>query len=143
VSYQLPPICKHAQRLLLDVERAVARFPRAHKYSLGARLREEALQIAAHTIRAARDRQQRQQQLQALDRRVDQIKLLLELAQKLNACSYGQFETLYRTAAEIGQQCGGWLRQHPMGQSPAAQNTARPERAPILSTPAASTEANA
>ena len=63
----------------------------------------------------------------------------LQLGQRLQAYkSFGQFEALTRVARELGKQAGGWNRQqHPKGQNAAA--TRQPQRAQILSTPAAST----
>ena len=42
MSFSLPPIVKAAERLLLEIEQAVRRFPRYHKYTHGTRLREQA-----------------------------------------------------------------------------------------------------
>jgi hypothetical protein len=36
VSFTLPPVVKQAERLLVEIELAVRRFPRYHKYALGA-----------------------------------------------------------------------------------------------------------
>lgn len=40
MSFSLPPIVKAAERLLLEIELAVRRFPRYHKYTHGTHLRE-------------------------------------------------------------------------------------------------------
>lgn len=51
----LPPIARLAQRILADIENAVRRFPRYHKYTVGSDLRAQAMAVARCTHRAWRD----------------------------------------------------------------------------------------
>lgn len=41
MPFELPPIVKQAERLMLEIEIAVRQFPRYHKYAVGAELREQ------------------------------------------------------------------------------------------------------
>jgi len=140
MSVNLPPIVKLAERLMLEVERAVRAFPRYHKYSLGQELRQQCRDVVRLCYRAWRTRDQQNVLLPALVEGVDEIKLSLQLGSQLRAFrSFAEFEALLRVALDLGRQAGGWRRQvvpHPKGQNPEPA-TAR-ERAHTLSTRSAS-----
>lgn len=133
---------RDAKRLMLEIELTVPRLNKAHKYTLGQSLREKALEIAAQSVIAARDKARRQECLTTIDRLVEDMKLYLELGRKLNAYSSGRHDELFLITAGVGRQCGAWLKQHLMGQNPAPRSHVAPERAPILSAGAASSGAN-
>jgi hypothetical protein len=138
MSFTLPPIIALAERLCADIERAVSRFPRAHRYTFGDELRTQARNVMRLVNRAWRDKANQARWLEKLVWAVDNLKMELQIGQRLRAfTSLGQFEALARVAKELGKQTGGWNRQqHPKGQSSAA--TRQPERSQILSTSAAS-----
>ena len=142
MSANLPPIVKLAERLMLEVERAVRAFPRYHKYSLGQELRQQCRDVVRLCYRAWRARDQQQVLLPALVEGVDDIKLSLQLGSQLRAFrSFDQFEALLRVALDLGRQAGGWRRQvlsHPKGQNP--EPVPARERAHTLSTRSASTQ---
>jgi len=139
VSFQLPPIVKLAERLLLEIEQAVRRFARYHKYALGADLRAQAMHVCRLAQRAWRDAKRQAEWLAQLVWAVDDLKLTLQLGSRIKAfASFAQFEMLARLAADLGKQTGGWYKQkHLKGQNADAV-TASPQRAQILSTRAAS-----
>ena len=66
MSANLPPIVKLAERLMLEVERAVRAFPRYHKYSLGQELRQQCRDVVRLCYRAWRARDQQHVLLPAL-----------------------------------------------------------------------------
>ena len=140
---ELPPIAKLSNRLHLDIEQAVRRFVRYHRYAIGADLREQARNVERLVHRAWRDRAHQLHWIEQLVWAIDELKLSLQMGSQLRAfASFGQFEGLVRTAEDLGRQAGGWKRQqqHPKGQNPPPE--ARPERAQTLSTRAASQGAN-
>jgi hypothetical protein len=140
---ELPPIAKLSERLLLDVEQAVRRFVRYHRYALGADLRRQAAEVRRLVDRAWRDKPRQLHWTTELVWAIDELKLSLQLGSQLRAfASFGQFEGLIRTTEDLGRQAGGWKRQqqHPKGQNPPPSSG--PERAQILSTRAASSGAN-
>ena len=47
------PIWRDANRLLVEIERAVRRFPRYHKYALGTDLRRQGMSVCRCIVRAA------------------------------------------------------------------------------------------
>jgi hypothetical protein len=128
VNNAIPPIARKAEQLVFELEHAVRRFPRYHRYTVGAELRTQAMALAVLTHRAWRERSRQAEHVRDLVWGVDALKLRLQLASQLQAfASFRQFEAIYRTAAELGQQAGGWHRKH----SPHGQN------APARSRPAA------
>ena len=133
-----PPIVRLAERLLVEVELAVSKWPRAHRYLSGADLRRAAMRVAKRALRAWRARDDKAAQVARLADAVDELKISLQVGMRLKAFrSFGQFEALARLSADVGRQVGGWLRQlqHPNGQNRGAQ--APSERAKTLSTHAA------
>src|SRR6185437_6638431 len=103
MSFSLPPIVKLAERLLVDIEQAVRRFARFHKYSFGADLRAQAMKVARLAHRAWRDRARQAEWVGQLVWAVDDLKLSMQLGSR---------------AADLGRQTGGWHRQlHPNVQN--------------------------
>jgi hypothetical protein len=125
MNFQLPPIARVAERLLLEIEQAVRAFPRYHRYTVGAELRTEAMALAVLTHRAWRDRANQVAHVRQLVWAIDAFKLRLQLASQVRAfASFAQFEQIYRTTRELGQQAGGWRKQ----QSPVGQNAPARQR---------------
>jgi hypothetical protein len=142
--FQLPPIVKAAERLLVDIENAVRRFPRYHRYQIGADLRTQAMQAYRVANRAWRDRAHQRRWVEQLVWAIDELKQYLQTAKLLHAfTSFAQFEELARQAHGLGAQAGGWRRQftNPQAQSAPGSN-AVVQRGKKLSTCAASTGAN-
>lgn len=138
MSFSLPPIVKAAERLLLEIEQAVRRFPRYHKYTHGTRLREQAMSIARLAHRAWRDQAQRGMWTAKLIWAVDDLKLSLQLGKQIEAfASFAQFDMLARLCSDLGKQCGGWRKQQHRDSQNAAGQRSQSQRAEILSSRAA------
>ena len=138
MSFQLPPIAKTAERLLLEIEQAVAGFPRRYRYTVGAELRQQAMGVTVLVHRAWRDQRNRLALIERVKWEVDTLKIRMQLCCRLRAfASFAQFEALARVARELGKQAGGWHRQqsgtHPTGQN-AQGRQAHAQRAEKLST---------
>lgn len=134
MSYTLPPIVKAAERLMLEIEQAVRRFPRYHKYTHGTRLREQAMAIAQLAHRAWRDQQHRATWTTKLIWAVDDLKLSLQLGKQIEAfASFAQFDMLARLCSDLGKQCGGWRKQQHRDSQNAVAGSPPPQRAEILS----------
>lgn len=107
-----PPIARLSHRILGDVETAVRRFPRFHKYSVGADLRAHAMQVARCIHKAWRDAEQRLPRVMEVCSAVDDLKISMQLAKQVRAFgSFAEFEALALLVNEIGQQSGGWLKK--------------------------------
>jgi hypothetical protein len=142
MPFELPPIVKQAERLMLEIEIAVRNFPRYHKYAVGAELREQARLVVRLTHRAWRDRARQADWLSRLAFGVDDLKLSLQLAKQVQAFkSFAQFEMIARIAAELGRQCGGWIKQQHSKRQNGRGSDARAQRPQILSSRDASPEA--
>jgi hypothetical protein len=131
---QAPPIARLSHRILADVENAVRRFPRFHKYSIGADLRAHAMQIARCIHKAWRDPEHRLDRVAELCSAVDDLKISMQLGKAVKAFgSFAEFEALAKLVNELGQQSGGWLKSlQSKGQNVESRET--PQRAQILST---------
>lgn len=141
MAFELPPIVKLAERLLLEIERAVRRFPRYHKYAHGTDLRQQAMKVAKLAHRAWRDRQRRSDWTSRLNFAIDDLKLSLQLCKQVEAfVSFEQFEAIARVAADLGKQCGGWQKQQQSKGQNASARDARAQRPKTLSTRTASHE---
>ena len=109
--YDHLPIWATALGLAVRMERAVARFPRAHRYALGSDLRSAARQVCRAIVAANAARDERPQRVEALAWRIDDLRLLIQLGKELRVfASFAEFEDIARSLAELGKQCGGWLR---------------------------------
>ena len=142
--FQLPPIVKAAERLLVDIENAVRSFPRYHRHQIGSNLREQAMTVYKIANRAWRDRAQQKRWVVQLVWAVDELRQVMQTAKLLHAFkSFNQFEELARQAHGLGAQAGGWRRQfgNPSAQSASGSN-AVVQRGQKLSTHAASIGAN-
>ena len=140
MTSQLPPIIKAAERLVVEVENAVRRFDRHHRYQIGAELRTKAMAVLDLAHRAWRDHERKERWVSQLVWTVDQLQHRLQVAKLLKATtSFRQFEHLLRLSVELGRQAGGWRKslQHPNGQN-ARGGSAVAQRAKRLSTRAAS-----
>jgi hypothetical protein len=129
-----PPIARLSHRILADVENAVRRFARFHKYSTGADLRFYAMQVARSVHKAWRDPDQRLSRVLELCSAVDDLKISMQLGKQVRAFgSFAEFEALAKLVHQLGQQSGGWLKSlQSKGQNVQAREPV--QRAQILST---------
>jgi hypothetical protein len=143
MSSDLPSIVRLAEQLQREIEIAVRRFPRYHKYAHGAKLRRRADKMVERAHRAWRDRDDRERRIAKLSKSIDRLKLSLQLGVAIKAyASFQQFEALARLATEVGRRCGGWLKTvHQNGQN-GEKPRASSQRAKILSSRDASAEAH-
>jgi hypothetical protein len=119
---QLPPIVKSAARVTAVIEEAVTRFPRRHRYTAGADLRQAARDVNRRAHYAWRERQAQLFRVRELAIAVDNLKLELQLAKDINAfVSFAQFEMIAELVSSLGRQIGGWLK--------ALRNTGQNDRA--------------
>lgn len=105
------PIWRDANRFLLSIEKVVKRFPKYHKYTLGTELRNNALKVCNLIHQAWHEKRQQCELLHQLKYCLDEIKIQLHLAKKLEALpSFSTFEFLSQQAVQLGKQNGGWYK---------------------------------
>lgn len=99
MSPGLPQIVITAGRIRGEVENAVRRFPRFHKFATGSDLRQQIARIQSLAVRAWRDRARRPYWTDELVFAVDDFKNTLQCASLIKAfASHAQFEALARSA---------------------------------------------
>lgn len=134
MARELPPLFKTTERVIREIEEAVRRFPRFHKYSIGQRLRDQAYTVLELLHLAWRDRSQQLQHVRQLVLAVDVLKSTLQVAMQLGAvASTGQFEAVFRVIQELGRQSGGWLRRLRSDGQNVGSTPSTEQRALILS----------
>src|SRR6185437_3664405 len=91
MAFVVPPVVKQSERLLLEIERAVMKFGRFHKYSYGTTLRDSAMQVAKLSHRVWRDRAHQAERISELVWAVDDLKLsLFALPLRGKISTYGE-----------------------------------------------------
>ena len=109
---QRPAIWADAMRLAVEIEQAVRRFSRYHKYTLGADMRRQAAHICQLVGQAARFAHQRPRTLERLVMAVEALKTTIYLAKEVQAfASFAQFQRIVELAVLVGKQSGGWFKQ--------------------------------
>jgi hypothetical protein len=106
------PIWRDANRLLLAIEKAVAEFPRYHKYTLGSDLRAQAMGICRLIVRAYNEKNDQRRQVNRLVLAVDDLKVQIQLAKELRVFRHFKvFQDIAELAVQVGRQSGGWRRR--------------------------------
>jgi hypothetical protein len=119
--YDHLPIWAAALKTAVAIERAAARFPRAHRYVLGADMRRASQRVCGLVVRANAARGERARALEHLVLAVEQLKLLVQLGKEVRAfASFAEFEDIARSVVELGKQSGGWRRRQGTRQEPEA-----------------------
>lgn len=116
------PIWRDATRLAVEIEQAVRKFPRYHKYALGSDLRRQAMTVCRGVTRAfhADTVAGRARMLDGLVLAVEDLKLSIQLAKELQAfAGFAEFARIAELAVAVGKQSGGWRKS--------ARAKARPE----------------
>lgn len=91
------------------------------------------------SVKAWRDRQRQAQLIEQLSEKVDDLKLALQLGQRIKAFrSFGEFEAICRIVSDLGRQVGGW-KKHVQRQNAAAEQHLLSQRPVMLSAEATST----
>jgi len=78
--YEHLPIYKQAMDIAIHLEKVVAGFSRYHKYTLGSDLRQKSREIVMLIVKANNARQQRKAVLIQLRNALDELLLLVRLA---------------------------------------------------------------
>ena len=134
----LPEILKLSERLAAAIERAVARSPRAFRYTHGSVIRVRAIEVSEGALWAWQKIDRRTGLLEALSDKIDGLKLALRIGKRAGVfSSSAEFADIFTMARALGRQCGGWLK-HAKGLNPERQQHGVQERSQTLSTRAAS-----
>lgn len=136
----LPQIGQLAQRVRVALYQAVKAFPRSDKYGIGADLNRDARDVVRKIRKAwlQSDPRRRRALIQQVSDAIDELKDSMQLAGDLPVFrSSEEFAAIARLVEELGNQCGGWLKDRTdTGQNGRAASPV--QRAQTLSSPAAS-----
>jgi hypothetical protein len=105
-----PALEAHYQFLLWLVP-AVDRFPKAHKFVLGDRILNIALDILESLVEATFTRDRRGHLARA-NLGIDKLRFLLRMAADFKFLDRRRYEHAARSLDEIGRLIGGWSRAH-------------------------------
>ena len=101
-----------------------AQYSRAHRYTLGTRLEDAALEILELLVEASYARA-KGDLLHRANRRLERLRYLLRLSKDLKLMNLGQYEFAARAVVEIGSEVGGWIKRQRL-----ALQMATPENQP-------------
>jgi len=88
----------------------LADFSRQHRFTLGDRLEEGALEILELLVEASYSRDKRDL-LRRANLRLERLRYLIRLAKDLRLLSIKQYEFAIRALYTIGTEIGGWTKQ--------------------------------
>ena len=87
-----------------------AGLPRAHKFTLGDRMTNLALDVLMTLVEAQYTRQ-KLDLLRDANRKLEQLRYLLRLCKDLELFSINRYEYIAREINETGSFIGGWVKQ--------------------------------
>jgi hypothetical protein len=104
-------VVERTHALIAWILPTVARFPRAHRYSLGSRIEGRVYGVLERLVRAAfLDRSRKGAALDDANIEVEVLRHEFRIAFSLRLVSAGQVEHATRMLDEVGRQIGGWRR---------------------------------
>ena len=108
--YEALPIYRAAMDVVLRLEKEVGGFGRFHKYAIGARLRETALECV-RLVSLAQRREGRAEALAALCERVDELRLYVNVGREVQAfASVQKAIGVMEQVVALARQAEGWRR---------------------------------
>jgi len=103
------PVYKATYDLLLQMDQAIALFPRAQRFSLGQKMRDEALEIIRLIYRAnGAVPHERLMKIQSMQEHVQALSLFLRLSSDLRILPLKKYAHLIDVCESIGRQLSGW-----------------------------------
>lgn len=126
--YEALPIYKAATDLVVVLDRVVRGFSRYHKYTLGSRLRDAAIEVTLMIARANR-REDRAALLPELCGLVEELKLLVNLGKEVQAfASFSPFAQVMEQVVGVARQAEGWRKSVARQIGPEPKRPAREGR---------------
>ena len=114
-QYQHLPIYKATYDLLRLVTQATSNFPRAYKYSLGEKLRTEAVELVVCIYKANSTRgTERVAHVSSFLERLQVVELILRLSKDLRLIDVKQFAEIVTMTDGLGRQATGWIKSSPL-----------------------------
>jgi hypothetical protein len=89
----------------------IEKFPRSHKFTLGDRIENSALDVLVALIEATYTRD-RSQHLRQANLGIEKLRFLLRFAAELRLIDRRRWEYAARALDETGRLIGGWMKAH-------------------------------
>src|SRR5262245_7427163 len=89
----------------------IARFNRAHRFTLGDRLERQVNRVLEGLLRARYDRRERLCLLRQVNVELELLRFQFRLARDLKCLSLDSYGYSARVVNEVGQMVGGWLKK--------------------------------
>ena len=86
------------------------KFPKRVRFTLTDRIDNLALDVAEALVEARYSRSKRAQ-LEAINRKLERLRILLRLTHDLAVLPHRQYEFAARSMDEVGRMIGGWIKQ--------------------------------
>jgi hypothetical protein len=109
-KYKHLPIYKLTYDLLTAITKETRQFPKDFKYSLGTKIRDEAVGLVVFIYKANSSRENREENVCLILERLQIIELLLRLSKDMRLLSVEAFASLVTLTDDINRQASGWLR---------------------------------
>ncbi len=110
-GYEALPIYKLAMATAIAIEKMVRAFPRFHRYTFGARLRDTSMDAVILIGRAYRRGPERAPIVAELVDRIEELKLLINLGREIQAfASFKQYAQLMEQVMNMARQAEGWRK---------------------------------
>jgi len=97
---------------LVWLKPTVQRFAKAHKYSLGIQLENEAIALLKQIIKANMQRGSKKEDIEQGFVHYEIIKVLVRLCKDYKLLNIKQYEFASRSLVEIGALLGGWYKPY-------------------------------
>ena len=94
----------------MAITKETRQFPKDFKYSLGAKIRDEAVELVVFIYKANSSRDNRESNVCLILERLQIIELLLRLSKDMRLLSVAAFASLVALTDDINRQASGWLR---------------------------------
>ena len=98
-------------QFLLWLGPAIEKFPKSHKFTLGDRIQNQALDILEALIEATYTRE-RVLHLRRANLGIEKMRFLIRLAADLKVLDRKKYEFAARTLDDIGRSVGAWAKAH-------------------------------
>ena len=106
--YELP-VYKSSYDLLMEIFELVKHFPREYKYTVGEKLKDEALEMIMNIYRA-NTRQQKKDTLQNAREHLEVVRLLMRLTKDMKQININRFVDVNKKIEDISKQLTGWQK---------------------------------
>lgn len=109
-QYQHLPIYKATYELLRIVTQVTGNFPKAYKYSLGDRLRDEVVEMVVFIFKANSAKTERSRHATLFLERLQVVELMMRLSKDLRLLTVKQFSEIVGLTDGLGRQAQGWIK---------------------------------